>query len=65
MNLVEPVIVPIELVFKSLVSSDILDKLVFVLPVKIVIPPNIFQQHVPKTFFQPEIGKMEIDEMPT
>jgi hypothetical protein len=37
-------------------------KLVFILHVQIVIPPDIFKQHLPKIFFQPKIGKMEIDE---
>ncbi len=44
------------------VSSDIPVKPVHVRPIKIAIPLDIFQQHVPETFFQPEVGEMEIDE---
>jgi hypothetical protein len=63
LNLVEHVIKPIELVYEPHVSFDIHVKLVHVQPVKIVIPPDTFQQHLPKTFFQLEVGEMEIDEM--
>jgi hypothetical protein len=48
--------------FKPHVSSNILIKPIYVQHVKIVIPPNTFQQHLPKTFFQLEVGKMEIDK---
>ncbi len=48
---------------KSPVSSDIPIKLVPVQLVKIVIPPDIFQQHLPEMFFQLEVGEMGIDEM--
>jgi hypothetical protein len=40
-------------------------KFVHVRLVKIVIPPNTFQQHLIEMFFQPEVGEMEIDETPT
>jgi hypothetical protein len=62
LNLVEQVIKPIELVFETLVLSDIPIKLVPIRLVKIVIPPDTFQQHLPKTFFQHEVGEMEIDD---
>jgi hypothetical protein len=65
LNLVEHVIEPIKHVFKSHVLFDIPIKPVFVQLIKIFIPPNTFQQHLPKTFFQLEIKEMEIDEMPT
>jgi hypothetical protein len=38
-------------------------KLVFILPIKIIIPPNTFQQHLLKTFSQPKVREIEIDEM--
>jgi hypothetical protein len=60
LNLIGQVIIPIKLMFKSFVSSNIFDKLIFILPIKITIPPNIFQ-HVPETFFQLKIKEMEID----
>jgi hypothetical protein len=50
LNLVEHVIKLVEPVFKPLVSSDILAKLVHVWPIKIVIPPDTFQQHLSETF---------------
>jgi len=31
--------------------------------VKIVVPLDTFQQHLPDTFFQLEVGEMEIDKM--
>ncbi len=43
---------------------NILVKPVPVRFVKIVIPPNTFQQHLPETFFQHEVREMEIDKMP-
>ncbi len=46
---------------ESHVLFDIPIKSVFVLPIKIAIPPDIFQQHLPEMFFQLEVGKMEID----
>jgi hypothetical protein len=64
LNLVEHVIKHVELMFKPHVSSNIPIKPIYVQHVKIVIPPNTFQQHVPKTFFQLEVGKMEIDKTP-
>ncbi len=62
LNLVKHVIKHVELMFKPHVSSNIPIKPIYVQHVKIVIPPNIFQQHLPKTFFQLEVGKMEIDK---
>jgi hypothetical protein len=32
--------------------------------VNLVIPPNIIKQHLPETFFYPEVGDMIIDETP-
>ncbi len=46
------------------VSYDIHVKQVHARPVKIIIPLDTFQQHLPETFFQLEIGEMEIDETP-
>jgi hypothetical protein len=46
LNLVEHVIVHVEFVSKSHVSSNILVKLVFVLHVKIIISLDTFQQHL-------------------
>jgi hypothetical protein len=43
------------------ISIDINMKSVFVRPIKIIIPLDTFQQHLPETFFQHEVGKMEID----
>jgi len=51
-------------VFEPHVSFDIPIKLIFVQHVKIVISSNAFQQHLPKTFFQHEVGEMQIDKMP-
>jgi len=65
LNLVEHVIEPIKHVSKSLVSSDILGELVPIRFVKIVIPLDTFQQHLLETFFQLEVGEMEIDKTPT
>ncbi len=64
MNIVE-VIVLVEPMFESHVLSNILVKPVFVLLVKIVIPLDTFQQHLPKMFFQLEAGEMEMDKTPT
>jgi hypothetical protein len=33
-----------------------------VLAVKLVIPLDIVKQHLPKTFFHPEVGEMIVDE---
>ncbi len=63
-NLVEHINKPIERLSKPPVLFHILIKLVFVQSIKITIPPNTFQQHLPKMFFQHEVGEMEIDEMP-
>ncbi len=49
---------------KPLVLLDIPAKLVHVQHVKIVIPPDTFQQHLPNTFSQPKVGEMEIDKTP-
>ncbi len=64
-TLVEHVIIHVEHVFESLVSFVIHVKLVFVLLVKIVVPHDNFQQHLPLTYFQPKVGEMEIDKTPT
>jgi hypothetical protein len=32
-------------------------------PSKIVIPLDIFQQHLPEIFFQPKVREMEINKM--
>ncbi len=61
-NLVEHVYVPIELLFVLPISSYAPIKPIFILHIKIIIPLNTFKQHLPNTFFQPKIGKMEIDE---
>jgi hypothetical protein len=37
-------------------------KLVSALDVKLIIPPKIVKQHLPKTFFHPEVGEMIVDE---
>jgi hypothetical protein len=62
LSLVEQVNKPIEHVFEPFVSSIIPIKSVLVRPVNIAIPPNTFQQHLPKTFFQLEVREMEIDK---
>ncbi len=62
LNLVEHVIKHVEFMFKPHVSFNIPIKPIYVQHVKIVIPPNTFQQHLPKMFFQLEVGKMEIDK---
>jgi hypothetical protein len=48
---------------KPHVSSNTPIKPVLIQLVKIAIPFDIFQQHLQETFFQPEVGEMEIDEM--
>jgi hypothetical protein len=53
-----PYIVIIELIPKQFVKS------IGVLVVKLVMPPNIVQQHLPKTFFCLEVRKMIFDETP-
>ncbi len=55
---------PIELVHVLHDSYNIYVKLVHVLHVKIIIPPNTFKQLF-KTFSQPKVGEMEIDKTPT
>jgi len=62
LNLVEQVIKHVEHVSKPPILSDILVKPVLVQFVKITIPLDIFQQHLLETFFQFEIGEMDIDE---
>jgi hypothetical protein len=61
LNLVEHAIKHVGHVFEPPVSFDIFFKSVLVQPIKIVIPLNTFQQHLPRTFFQPKVGEMEID----
>ncbi len=55
----------VEHVSKQPVLSNVHVKPVLVQPVKIVIPPNTFQQHLPEMFSQPKVGEMETDETPT
>jgi hypothetical protein len=50
LNLVKHFVKPIELVFEQLVSSNIPVKSKLVQPIKIVIPPNTFQQHLLEIF---------------
>ncbi len=50
MNLVKQVIKLVEPMSKPHVSSDVLVKLVLVQPIKITIPLDTFQQHLPKTY---------------
>ncbi len=63
LNVVEHVNKLVELVSKPPVSSYIPIKPMFIQHVKIAIPPDTFQQHLLKTFFQLEVGEMEINEM--
>ncbi len=63
MNLIKHVFVHVEPIYVLLFQNDQHVELVSILHVQIVIPPNIFKQHLPKIFFQPKIGEMEIDEM--
>ncbi len=65
MNLVEHVYVHVELVSELHVLSDIRIKSIFILHVQIAIPLDTSKLHLLKTFFQPEVGEMEIDKMPT
>jgi hypothetical protein len=51
--------------FEPLVSFNIFVKLVHAQPIKIAIPFDILQQHLPEMFFQLKVGEMEIDKMPT
>jgi hypothetical protein len=62
LNLVEHVFVPIVSIFILPIQYDKPFKSIFILHVQIAIPPNTFKQHLPKIFFQPEVGKMEIKE---
>jgi hypothetical protein len=64
LNLVKQVIKHVEPMSELVVSYDIHVKQVHARPVKIIIPLDTFQQHLPETFFQLEIGEMEIDETP-
>jgi hypothetical protein len=63
LNLVKQVIKHVEPMSEPHASSNIHVKLVHVQFVKIVIPHDTFQQHLPKTFFQPEVREMEINVM--
>ncbi len=56
LNLDEQVYVVVEVVSILHVSSNIHVELVSVLLIKIVIPLDTFKQHLPKTFFQHEVG---------
>ncbi len=60
--MVEQVYVPIELIFVLPTLFDKHVKLVFVLPIQIAMPHDTFKQHLPKTFFQPEMGEIAIDK---
>jgi hypothetical protein len=62
LNLVKQVIKHVEPMSKPIVLSDIPVKQVHVRPIKIIIPFDTFQQHLPEAFFQLEVGEMEIDE---
>jgi hypothetical protein len=65
LNLVSHVTKLVEHVSEPPVLSNVPIKLVHVHPIKIAIPPDTFQQHLLKTFFQLEVGEMDIDETPT
>jgi hypothetical protein len=64
LNLVKHVNKLVEPVYEPLISCDVPIKPVLVQLIKIVIPPNTFQQHLPKTFIRPKKGEMEINETP-
>jgi hypothetical protein len=53
---------PVKSIFVLPTQNDQLVELVFILLVQIVIPHDTFKQHLPETFSQHEVGKMEIDE---
>jgi hypothetical protein len=59
-NIVEHVIELVKPMFKSLVLSYIPTKSIHVQFVKIVIPPNTFQQHLSETFFHPKVKKWRL-----
>jgi hypothetical protein len=63
LNLVEQVIKHVEPMFEPHVLFNVPIKLVYVRPIKITIPLDIFQQHLLETFFQHEVGEIEIDKM--
>jgi len=63
LNLVRHANKLVEHVSKPLVSFDVPIKSVHVRLVKIVVPLDTFQQHLSDTFFQLEVGEMEIDKM--
>jgi hypothetical protein len=50
LNLVEQVIVHVEPMYESLVLSNIHVESVYVLRIKIAIPLDTFQQHLPEMF---------------
>ncbi len=56
LNLIEQVYVPGEPISILPILSNIHVESMFVLHVQITIPLNTFQQHLPETFFQPEVG---------
>jgi hypothetical protein len=62
LNLIGHINKPAGPMFKPLVSFDVPIKPVHIQPVKIVIPLHTFQQHLPKTFSQHEMGEMEINK---
>ncbi len=64
LNLVKQIIKPIALMSKPHVLFDIPFKSILVRPIKITIPPDTFQQHLPKMFFQHGVGDLEILDMP-
>jgi len=65
LKLVKHVIKNIQHVSEPHVSFDIPIKPVRVRTIKIIIPLDTFQQHLLETFFQHEVGEMEIDKMPS
>jgi hypothetical protein len=65
LKLIKHVIKNIQHVSEPHVSSDIPIKLVHVRTIKIIIPLDTFQQHLLEMFFQPKVGEMEIDKMPS
>ncbi len=54
--------IPSTIIAKLVIKQPI--KSVGVQAMKLVIPPNIVKQHLPKTFFHQEVGEMIIDETP-
>jgi hypothetical protein len=55
--------IPNTIIAKLVIKQPI--KSVGILAMKLAIPLNIVKQHLPETFFHPEVGEMIIDETPT